>query len=108
MEVSKQDWKLFREKLPDWQERYMEQLLKKYVAFLESEGLASDKFWELEKMIKKDKNTPGVQLRLDKKGMDYDLTKLMLSGAISLDDLKGFSDELIERVNSLSNYLGEK
>ena len=34
MEVSKQDWKLFQEKIGKWQEAYMEKLIKKYVAFL--------------------------------------------------------------------------
>ena len=31
MEISKSDWKLFREKLPDWQENYVERLLKRYI-----------------------------------------------------------------------------
>lgn len=30
MEISKADWKLFREKVPEWQEHYMEQLVKGY------------------------------------------------------------------------------
>lgn len=28
VEISKKDWKLFREKVPDWQEHYMEGLIK--------------------------------------------------------------------------------
>ena len=28
MEVSKSDWKLFRERIVDWQEAYMERLVK--------------------------------------------------------------------------------
>ena len=27
MEISKRDWKLFREKLPAWQENYMDRLI---------------------------------------------------------------------------------
>lgn len=34
MEISKKDWKLFREKLSGWQENYMEGLAKEYVNFL--------------------------------------------------------------------------
>lgn len=30
VEISKRDWKWFRERVPDWQERYMEQLIKEY------------------------------------------------------------------------------
>lgn len=49
MEISKKDWKLFREKLPDWQEKYMEKLNQEYIELLQKEGNASDKFWKLEK-----------------------------------------------------------
>lgn len=37
MNISKKDWKLFREKLSDWQEKYMEGLVKEYVNFLNDE-----------------------------------------------------------------------
>ena len=46
------DWKLFREKLPEWQEAYMERLAKEYMELLSSDRQASDKFWELDKRIK--------------------------------------------------------
>ena len=52
MDVNEKDWKLFRKNLPDWQESYMEKLIKEYIEFLKGDGLASDKFWELEKKIK--------------------------------------------------------
>ena len=31
MEVSKSDWKLFRTRIGDWQEAYMERLVKEYM-----------------------------------------------------------------------------
>ena len=65
-DVSKKDWKLFQEKLPDWQEAYMEKLLKEYIKLLQKKSNASDRFWELEKRIKKDKKNPGEQLRIEK------------------------------------------
>ena len=46
-EISKSDWKLFRQKMPDWQERYMERLDKEYIELLSSDKPASTKFWEL-------------------------------------------------------------
>lgn len=47
MEISKKDWKLFREKLAGWQENYMDQLTKDYIALLSADDRnASDKFWE--------------------------------------------------------------
>ena len=30
VEISKADWKLFRERIGNWQERYMEKLSKEY------------------------------------------------------------------------------
>ena len=66
MEVSKSDWKLFRERLPQWQERYMKHLVKKYIDLLNSNDSASDKFWKLEKRIKNDSKNPGVILQLKK------------------------------------------
>ena len=47
MDISKKDWKLFREKLSGWQENYMEGLVKTYVDFLNGDKKsASEKFWE--------------------------------------------------------------
>lgn len=100
--VSKKDWKLFQEKVPEWQERYMGKLIWEYMAHMQGEGNPSGKFWWLEERIRKDKKMPGVQLTLDKWNVPYDLRKLILTGAItSLDDLEGFSDNLVEYVMNL-------
>ena len=53
--ITKADWKLFMEKVPEWQEAYMENLLKEYIKMLQSKKPASTKFWDLDKRIKKDK-----------------------------------------------------
>ena len=45
MEISKRDWKLFREKLPGWQESYMEKPCTEYIKLLSRDSDASDKFW---------------------------------------------------------------
>ena len=60
MEVSKSDWKLYRVRIAEWQEAYMDRLVKEYVDLLEGSENASDKFWKLERQIRKDKNNPGV------------------------------------------------
>lgn len=56
IEVSKSDWKLFRARIGDWQEAYMERLVKEYMDLLEGEENASDKFWKLEERIKRIRN----------------------------------------------------
>ena len=53
MEISKSDWKLFRACIAEWQENYMERLVKEYIYMLNGTGNASDKFWKLEERIKK-------------------------------------------------------
>ena len=103
IEIKKSDWKLFRERLPGWQEKYMEQLVKEYADYLQSDVPASTKFWEMEKRIKEDKRRPGVLLSLEKKNVDFDLMRLMKDGAIEEKDLEGFSQELIDRVIELYN-----
>lgn len=78
MDISKSDWKLFRVKLTDWQEKYMERLIKEYVTALTDETrLASDKFWELEKRIKKDRQHPGVIMEMRKSDAIWNITSLI-------------------------------
>ena len=101
MEVSKSDWKLFRTRIAEWQEAYMERLVKEYIDMLNGTGNASDKFWELEERIKKDKKHPGVMLELSKGNMMFDIVALINSGVITTADLEGFSDELKECVDFL-------
>ena len=60
MECSTNDWKLFKIRLAGWQENYMDKLNKEYINLLTGAKNASDKFWELERRIKKDKKHPGV------------------------------------------------
>ena len=101
MDASKSDWKLFRTRIVDWQEDYMERLVKEYIDMLNGTGNASDKFWELEERIKKDKKHPGVVLELSKGNMIFDIVALINSGVITAADLEGFSDELRESVDFL-------
>ena len=101
MEVSKSDWKLFRARIGDWQETYMERLVKEYMDLLDGEENASDKFWKLEERIKKDKKHPGVILELSKGNMVFDIVALINRDVITVVDLKDFSDELKESVDFL-------
>lgn len=106
MEVSKKDWKLYREKIPGWQESYMEKLIVSYVEYLQCEEPASTKFWELEKKIKRDRKNPGVLIELNKQDMPFDLIRLIQEGVITINDLDEFSDDLKETVHFLLERLG--
>ena len=45
---TKKDWALFREKIADWQEAYMDKWNKEYIDLLNGDGRPSEKFWALE------------------------------------------------------------
>ena len=47
--VRKDDWKLFKTRIADWQENYMARLNRQYAEILNTDQAASVKFWELEK-----------------------------------------------------------
>ena len=95
MEISKKDWKLFREKLVDWQEHYMDALIKEYIELLSDENKnASDRFWEIEKRIKQDKKHPGVIMEINKSETIWNIVYLIRLEVITYDDLADFTDDL--------------
>ena len=102
MDISKKDWKLFRERLSEWQEKYMEDLIKEYVNFLNDDTKpASEKFWEIEKRIKEDKRHPGVIMELKKSEVIWDMVHLIRLKVITSDDLSEFSEELRQEVKRI-------
>lgn len=98
MEVSKSDWKLFRERLP---QSLYGTLGKKYMDLLGSNESASIKFWKLEKRIKNDNKNPGVVLQLRKSSMIFDIVSMINLKVITLDDVEDLSEELKDRIKTL-------
>lgn len=98
MEYTKNDWKLFRIRIVDWQEAYMDNLNKEYIELLNVDANASDKFWELEKRIRKDKKKSGVIIEMSKQDLIIDLVSLINDNVIGMEDLEEFSDGLKETV----------
>jgi len=92
--VKEADWRLFRSRLPIWQEAYMERLNREYIALLSGTGSASEKFWKLEKRIHEDKRRGGVVMRMSRSNMELNLLSLLSDGVISMADLDGFSEDL--------------
>ena len=101
MEPSKKDWKLYREKVPGWQENNMERLIEDYVSYLSSTEPASTKFWTMEKRMKQDKKTPGVCIEISKGNMIFDLVRFLQDEVIVFSDLDEFSEKLRETVRLL-------
>ena len=98
---SEKDWKLFRKKLPGWQEAYMNRLCREYIDLLSSDIKASNRFWELEKRIKDDRKKTGVVATMSRSKMIFNIVNLVYDGAISMDDLEEFSDDVKESVRML-------
>ena len=96
--VKEADWKLFRSRLPIWQEAYLERLNREYIALLSGVGSASEKFWELERRIHEDKRRGGVVMRMSRSNMELNLLSLLSDGVISTAELDGFSEELREKL----------
>lgn len=88
------DWKLFRKRVPVWQERYVGRLMEEYRAILDSEESSSEKFWALEKRIRQDKKSLGVIVDMRRSTMQVELLQMLLQGVIQPSDLEGFSQEL--------------
>ena len=102
MEISKSDWKIYREKIAGWQENYMARLNKEYIALLRADDKkASEKFWELEKRIKNDRRHSGVMIEIAKSNAIFDLVDLMRLDVITYDDLADFRDNLQQAVKML-------
>ena len=102
MEISKADWKLFQDRLRLWQENYMQRLIEGYIKMLQGPENASSKFWQLERKLKSDRLNPGVSLVLDKQEVINDIVNMIKIGVITIDDLEGFSEELIREAKRLT------
>ncbi|MBQ7497724.1 MAG: multidrug transporter [Selenomonas sp.] len=99
---NEKDWKLFRKKVADWQENYIEKLTREYIELLSGEGYSSDKFWELDKRIKRDKKKAGVMITdMSRSNMMFIIMQLLNEKVITLEDLADFSDELKEHLEFL-------
>ena len=98
MNITEPDWRMFKKKLPVWQEAYMERLNREYIDILSGNGYASEKFWQLEQRIKKDRKSSGVITELTRRNAIPCIVRLLSDGIIVPNDLEGFSKDLVETV----------
>lgn len=107
-EISEKDWKLFKQKLPIWQDTYMDKLNQEYIEILNSSNFPADKFWKLEKRINSDKHKTSVVCDMRRSKMVESIVSLLAEGAITTDDLLEFSDSLNSTIKlMLKLYYGE-
>ena len=106
--MNEKDWRLFRAKLPAWQEAYMERLNAEYIQLLSGEGKASEKFWALDERIRKDRKSPGVVMETRRSTMYQNMMSLLNHGVITMADLDGFSEELIDIMKRFVSALDQQ
>lgn len=94
MEFPRKDWTLFKEKIVIWQENQMTKLCSEYVELLSSSATGSEKFWALDERLRHDKRRAGVSVEMSRSEMPFIILRLLDEGAITIDDLAEFSDEM--------------
>lgn len=102
-EFKEDDWKVFRNKIPVWQERFMTSMIDEYTRLMMGGGKGSDKFWKLKEKIDGDAKKKGVVIEMRRSMMVNDIIALFKEGTIAEKDLDGFSDGLKETVISVVN-----
>ena len=103
-EYKESDWKLFRKKIIDWQENYMDQLNHEYIQILSQKKNPSEKFWELEKRIYEDKQKAGVIVDMRRSRLIMNILSLLNEKVIEMDDLDEFSDILEDTIQKYMSY----
>ena len=104
MKIGQQDWKLFKECLPIWQNRHLENVVNQYLEILSDNGTApAEKFWQLENRVSEDKKHPGVIVEMNRDNVVSTIVSMLREGIITEDDLNGFSDELKEVIRFFLN-----
>ena len=104
-QFEEKDWKLFREKLPEWQEAYMERLIKEYAELLNGDDAASEKFWALDKRIRADRKRLGVCVdEVSRSKLQNILTGLIIENVISYYSLIKRFNNPISRSNTCNRF----
>ena len=99
-DVVERDWKLFKTRLPIWQERFLSKLVREYAEILSNEeARASERFWALDERLKEDKRCPGVIVHdMRRSTMHTEIARLVLDGVITMEDLDGFTEDVTDYV----------
>lgn len=96
--VNESDWKLFRKRLPEWQERCMEQLAESYAALLAGPARHPTSSGSWRRGCARTRSCVGVVADVSRSEMYYNLLYLLDDKTITLEDLAGFSPDLRERL----------
>ncbi|MDY7092710.1 MAG: multidrug transporter [Acidobacteriota bacterium] len=101
------DWKIYRERVSEWRERYLEKKNQEIVAILEDEGKTpTERFWEARRAM--DEEADILTTCLDghsRSKMSWNLLLMHGHGLVLDEDLEEFSDGLRESILRSSREL---
>ena len=106
--MNKSDWHLFQTLLPQWQEAYTARLCDTYAAILTGPYRGSDAFWEVKRLIRKDKKRLAAMAEVEKQEMPFIIAELLREQAITMDDLAVFPVGLRKRVRDIRSIEAQK
>lgn len=102
MKTRESDWKVYRKRVPDWRERYLDRKNQEIVELLtDREGTPTERFWKTLKKMKEEKHT--LVECFDPHSRSRMLISLFLMhrhGIIDDADLNEFSTELQEWIRT--------
>ena len=99
--MNESDWHLFQTLLPQWQETYTARLCDTYAAILTGPYRGSYAFWEVKRLIRKDKKRLAAMAEVEKQEMPFIIAELLREQAITEEELAEFSIGLRKRVEEI-------
>ena len=99
--VRESDWKVFRKKAPEWEQAVLDRLNQAYIQLLCGPETPAEKFWTLRRRINKDVHRIGVSIEAGRSTMEDEMGLLLRAGAITPEDLDGFSADLRGRLEAV-------
>ncbi len=99
--VRESDWKVFRRKAPQWEQACIDRLNQAYIQLLRGPETPAEKFWTLRRRVNKDAYWINDLLEVGRSTMESQLGLLLRAGAITPEDLDGFSADLRGRLEAV-------
>lgn len=95
---TERDWRLFSRKVDQWVERYYRIKNEDYRRILDGKSLDSKKWWNLHKQMKKDIHFLDEATEMSRSHLVQDLLYFYISGTISREELRAFSEDMQKSV----------
>ena len=103
-EVKEKDWKVYKELMPIWQDRYIKKVNREYITILINDKPAIENYWDLRRKIKEDKGHLLIQFDLRRSTMFNTIYSLYSENIIHNEELLKFSEELLNCIEEEDKF----